>query len=45
MVLGFLGGMIVIYINNGKLFFGFYFLVGLGMMGAIVMFVFLIFFM
>lgn len=45
MVVGLIGGMVVIYINNGKFFFGFYFLVGLGMMGAIVIFVFFIFFM
>ena len=35
MVIGALGGMVVTYINNGKLFFGPHLLAGLGMTGMI----------
>lgn len=45
MIFGILGGMVVIYLNNGKLFVGLYLLVGLVMIGMIVVVVLFLFLM
>lgn len=44
-VMGAIGGIMVIYINSGKIFIGFYLFVGLGIVGLVFIFVVLVFFM